>query len=444
VEQTNQLDKHISTKFLLKFALPTIISMTFTGLYSVIDGFFVANFISTDALSAVNLMMPIVFFSIAVGMMLGTGGIAVIARKLGQKREQEARENLSLIMLLAFIVSVIISAVAFLYIEPMIYLLGADKALYALCYDYAVVVLAILPLTIFSVITQNAFIAAGKAHLSLALAVLGGVINIILDYVLIVPFDMGITGAALATALGYAIPAVIGALYFACNRKGILYLVKPKFDGKALWQSCTNGASEMVNSLSVAITTLLFNLAMMSMLGSDGVAALSIALYLMSIMSSVFMGYSVGIAPLISYNYGKNETQRLKKIFQSSMAILIISSVAVFALSIAFAQPLVRIFTHHTSSVYALAVGGCRLFATGFLFMGVNIFASSMFTALSNGLVSAVLAMCRSIIFTISAILLLPHFLGVNGIWLAIPVAEFLGLLMAVFYFVKMKTRYHY
>lgn len=441
---THKLDQPITSKYLLLFALPTIISMLFTGLYSIVDGFFVSNFVSTDALSAVNLMMPIVLFSMAVGMMLGTGGIAVIARKLGEQKHQEAKENFSLLLGLSFLFSILISILAFIFLEPLLYLLGADASLYQLCYDYASIIIFILPFTIFSVLTQNAFIVSGKAHLSLVLAVLGGITNIILDYIFIVHLNMGISGAALATAIGYALPSIVGVLYFIFVRSNLLYLVKPTFDKTAIIESCINGSSEMINSLAIAITTLVFNLTMMSYLGADGVAALTISLYLMSIMTSIYMGYSVGIAPLTSYIYGKKEHLRLHKVVHSSLLIILLISIIVFVLSILLIPTLVGFFTPSTSPVYDIAIKGCMIFSISFLLMGFNLFVSSFFTSLSNGKLSAILSIARSFIFTLATILILPIFLDVTGIWLATPIAELLGLLLSFYYFFKMKKHYQY
>ncbi len=438
------LDKNITGGMLMKFALPTIISMVFMSIYSVVDGAFVSQFVGTNALSAVNIVMPLITVTIALGTMLGTGGNAVVARKMGEGREPEARRDFSMLTILALAIGLVFTVIGFLFLQPLLRLMGANDAIFSLCYEYAVVTLYFIPMTMLGMLFQVFFITAGKAHLGLAFSVMGGLCNIILDYVFIVPLRMGISGAALATGIGYSVPGMIGFFYFAVKRRGLLFFVRPRFDGRVILKSCTNGSSEMITNLSMGIVTLLLNIILMQMEGENGVAAITIILYAQYLLSSAYMGYSMGIAPVISYNYGKRDYDRLKKIHRISKTVLLISSVFTFGLSLAFAEPLVAIFSPAGTAVYQMAVQGFRIFAACFLFMGFSIYGSALFTALSNGRVSAILSFLRTLVFVVASVLLLPYIMGLDGVWIAIPVAELLGFLVTLFFLWKLKDVYRY
>lgn len=438
------LDRAISPGMLVRFSLPTILSTVFMGIYSTVDGIFVSRLVGTDALSAVNIIMPLITVSLAIGAMFGAGGNAIVARKLGEKKEGEARRNFSLLVVVAFLASVLLSLLGLLFLEQLIGLLGADDALFPYCREYAIPTLLFLPFTIFGMIFQMSFITVGRANLGMAVSILGGVSNVVLDYLLIAVFDMGIAGAAIATGIGYSLPALIGFFYFLLRRKGGLFLVKPAWDGSVLWRSCSNGASEMVTNLAMGVVTLLLNNILMRLAGSDGVASVTIILYAQGVLGSAYMGYAMGVAPVISYNYGKQDTDRLKKIYSISLRIILTVSVVTFALSLIFAQALVGIFAPEGTGVYHMAIRGFRMFSVCFLFMGFNVFGSAMFTALSNGKVSAILSFFRTLVFIVVAALTFPLFLGIDGVWIAIPSAEFLGICMTFYYFKKMKKVYHY
>ena len=441
---SESLDRRITAGSLMRFALPTIISNVFMGLYTSVDGVFVSRLVGTDALSAVNIMIPVILFSNAVGAMLGTGGNAIIARKLGEGKDREAREDLTFLSIVMVLSGIVLVALGLIFIRPLIYFLGADEALYPYCYAYAVPSLVIMPLSIFGMMSQLTFISVGKPNLGLITSVMGGVTNMVLDYLLIAVFDMGIAGAAVATGMGFSVPALAGIFYFLFNRKGNLYFVRPKARLWVLLKSCTNGSSEMVTSLSNGVVTILFNNVLMRLAGADGVAAITIILYAHGILSSAYMGYAFGIAPVISYNYGKQDHERLQAIYRISLRMIAASSVCIFVISQLGANLLVSVFAGNNLAVRELALSGFRVFASCFLFIGFNIFSSAMFTALSNGRISAILSTCRNLVFIVIVTLLLPLFIGVTGVWLAIPIAELLGLGMTVYYFQKMKGKYHY
>lgn len=440
----NNLNIKISAGSLIRFALPTIISMVFMSVYMMTDGVFVARLINTTALSAVNIIMPLIMVSVALGMMLATGGSAIIAKKMGEGNEQEARENFSMLIVVASVGGIILAALGLAFIDTLIRFLGANETVYQYCYDYAFTSLLLFPFGIIAMLFQVFFITAGKATLGMAISMIGGVVTVSLDYICIAMMNMGITGAAISTGVGYAVPGLIGLAYFIFNRKGTLYLVKPKMDVGVLLHSCANGASEMVTNLSQSVITILFNNILMRLAGENGVASITIILYVQGLLNSAFMGYSTGIAPIISYNYGKNDDTKLKKAYTISKRVIFITSVVIFAGALTFAGPLVSVFAPSATAVYDMALHGFRLFSFSFLFMGFSIFGSSMFTALSNGRVSAIISFLRALVFVVAAVLLLPMAFNLNGVWLAVPVAEVLGLLVTAYYINKLKVKYRY
>jgi len=441
---SNILSKKFTFWSLLKFAFPTIVMMVFMSMYTMVDGIFVSRLIGTGALSAVNIVYPVINVVLAVGIMLATGGSAVIAKKMGEQNDMEAKQNFSLIVCVGIAAGIVISVLGFVFIDPLLKFLGANDAIYGYCYDYAFTLLFFTVPSILQLLFQYFFVTAGKPALGLAITLAGGFANIILDYVFIAPLDMGITGAALATGIGYCIPGFFGLFYFLYNRKGTLYFEKPKYDGKVILQSCTNGASEMVTNLAIAVTTLIFNILMMRYLGEDGVAAITVVLYSQFLLTAVYLGYSSGVAPVISYNYGDKDSVQLKKLFRISIQFLVVCSIATFIASMFAADGIVSIFAPSGSNVHSLAVHGFYLFSICYLFMGINIFASAFFTALSNGKVSALISFLRTFVFLVGMLLLMPFLIGVDGIWLAVPIAEAIALAVSVSYLVKMKKVYNY
>lgn len=441
---TNALDRKISTPALLKFAAPTIFSMLLMEIFGIVDGLFVVRLIGTDALSAVNITFPIILMSIALGMMFSSGGSALVARRLGQKREREARRNFSLIAVSAFVCGAVLAVLGLTFLKPLLYFLGTNDALFDLCHEYAYTALLFMPITIFSCVFFMFYIARGKAALGMAITASAGLINVILDYVFIAVLDMGLFGAALATGIGYSVSGLMGLLYFAFNRRGSLYLEKPKWNWFVLSKACTNGASEMVSNVSVCIVTVLLNNIVMRLAGSDGVAAITVVLYMQTSLMSVCFGYSMGISPLISYNYGKRETARLKRTFSISLKLIGLVSAGVFAFCNLATAGLVGLFVDKGTHVFEMAYGGLRLFSFTFLCMGLNVFASALFTALSNGKVSAILSFCRTLVFVVGFLLILPRYWQMTGVWSATPLAEALSCLLSVYCFARYKNVYKF
>lgn len=438
------LDKEVSFPMLFRFALPTIASMIFMSIYSAVDGMFVSRLVGQDALSSVNIVMPLMMVTMAIGTMIGSGGTALVAKKIGEGNTQEARENFTLLGVVAVLVSAALSLAGFLALNPLLRIMGADESLMGLCRQYAVPMLAMLPFTMFGMIFQMAFITVGRANLGFITSVLGGISNIVLDYLFIRIFSWGVTGASIATGIGYSVPSVAGLAYFALQRKGSLYFVKPKMDLHVILKSCSNGASEMVSSLANSLVITLFNNILMRLAGSQGVATISIVMYAQSILSAAFSGYAFGISPVISFNYGKKDDGRLRKIFSISLRTILISAVSVFAMGILFTGPLIGIFVERGTEVYALAFRGYRLYSICFLLMGINVFASAMFTALSDGVVSAVLSFFRTLVFVSATVLILPVIFGLDGVWMSMPLAELMSLALSIYFIRKKKDVYHY
>ena len=439
----NSISQDFKLSSLIIFTIPSMIMMIFMALYSIVDGVFISRFINTDALSAFNVIYPFINLVIGIGVMLASGGSAVIAKKLGESRTDEARQNFTLIIITGFVVGVVIGIIGYIFLDKIIYLLGSTDDLYRYCQYYLIMSLVFIPSYIMNLLYQILTITAGKPKVGLILTVIGGVSNIILDYIFISQINMGILGAALATGMGNFIPSVLGTLYFIKNKE-TLYFVKPKFELDVLSKACMNGSSEMVTNLATGITTMLFNIAMMNYLGSDGVAAMSIVLYGQFLVTSVYIGFSSGVAPVISYNYGEQNRKQLRKIIKYSAIFISIISLVSYAISMLLASNIVGIFSSIGSNVYDIGYNGFTIFGTSFLITGVNIFASSMFTAFSNGKVSATISFFRTFIFIVGGILILPKFMRVNGIWISVPLAEILTMIISISYIYKYKNNYGY
>lgn len=439
----NPLGKEFTLKSLLKFAFPSSAMMVFVALYSIVDGIFVARFVNSDALAAINIVFPAMTVVMGIGVMFASGGSAIIARKMGKKRTQEARENFSLIMCTAVILSCAIVTIGLFNIEPLIKFLGASDKLLPYCTDYLKIIMIFFPVLVVQVMFEFLFVTAGRPMIGLFVTLAAGITNAILDYVFIVLFDMGIKGAAWGTVIGYIIPVIAGIIFFLRKNKE-LYFVKPKFDFKVLLHSCVNGSSEMVTNLASSITTFLFNITMMRFLGETGVAAITTVLYAQFLFISLFLGFSNGVAPVISYNYGRRNKEMLRKVFHICMNFIAITSLAMFLASIILSSTIAQIFFTKDSSAYLITVNGFILFSITYIFAGINIFTSALFTALSNGKISAFISFARTFVFIVSGILIIPRLIGVDGVWLSVPAAEMLSLILSLFFIFTKNKKYGY
>ncbi len=440
---SNAISKDFRLFSLLKFAFPTMVMMVFMSLYTIVDGIFVSRLVNTQALSAVNIVYPVISLLVAVGVMLATGGSAVIARKMGENKSEEARRDFSFLVLTGVLAGVVFFVLGNAFLPQLVRMLGATDVLMPYCEEYLRILLYLAPACVLQLLFQTFFVTAGRPTIGLALTIGGGLLNMVLDYVFMGPLQMGIAGAALATGIGQLLPAVVGFLYFLFVKES-LYLVRPRLDFMVLRESCFNGSSEMVTNLSTAVVTFLFNIVMMRLLGENGVAAITIVLYGQFLFNALYMGFSMGVAPVISFNYGRKNTALLQRIFKICIWFIGISSVLITIFALLSGGTIVEIFTPKGTQTYEIAKKGFFLFSFNYIFAGINIFASSMFTAFSDGKISAIISFVRTFVMIVLNILLLPLLMGVNGVWLAVPSAEFMTVLLSLYYFNRKKEDYGY
>ena len=443
MENQNAYVKPVTLKNILKFAVPTIAMTVFMSFYTMVDGLFVSNLIGTDALSALNLTAPVIQLVTAVSTMLATGGSAVIMKKMGEQKSGEAKEDFTFLILINVFVGMVMCMAGYLAMDRIFAGMGLSAEVEKYCVEYLSRYLVFtIPILLMNNFTLY-MIASGKATLSLICSVTGGLLNMALDYLFIAVFHMGISGAAIATGMGYSVTAVVGLFVF-CRKKSLLHFQKPVFRWKVLVNAAANGCSEMATALVTGIITMMFNWTMLRYVGENGVAAVTIIMYVLMFASSLYTGYSYGVAPMVSYYYGEGNHGKLKKLVGTSFRVIAFISIMTVAASFALTRPLVSVFARPDNPVYDLAVTGNRICTIALCFIGYNIFASGMFTALSNGVVSAVLAFSRSFVFMLAAMIVLPLLFGVNGIWLATPAAELMALALSAFMLRKYRKRYEY
>lgn len=440
----NVLAKKFSFCSLLQFAIPNIVMMISLSMYIIVDGMFVSRLIGTTALSAVNMFYPAICFEMAIAIMIATGGSAIIARKLGEGKQKEAQENLSFLIAIEVLIGILIAILGNVFIDEIILLLGVSPIQSPLTICYAKIIFSFAPAFFLQTAFQTFFVTVGKPTLGLAVTLLAGITNIVLDYIFMAPLNLGVNGAAIATGISYCIPAIVGLLFFFTSKKNSLCFIKPKVDWQVLIKACTNGSSEMVTNLANAVTTFLFNYVLLKFYGEDGVASITIILYFQYIFTALYFGYSNGIAPVISFKYGNDDKEQLQSIFKNSIIFLLISTVLANFLIHLTVTEAITIFTPVNSSVYDITLHGFSIYSLSFIVMGLGVFTSAMFTAFSDGKTSAIISFSRTFIFIVGAILILPNIFGEFGVWMAVPVAEVLGFIVAVFYIFKKKDTYTY
>ncbi len=443
MERENVYEKPVTLGNILKFAIPTIAMSVFMSFYTMVDGLFVSNLVGTKALSAINLAAPLIQLVTAISTMLATGGSAVIMKKMGEQKSEEAKEDFTFLILVNVVTGFVMCGLGYLLMDKVFAGMGLSADVSGYCMEY----LSRYLLFTVPVLLMNNFslymIASGRATLSLICSVAGGVLNMVLDYVFIAIFGMGIGGAAVATGIGYSVTAVAGLFVFS-SKKSLLHFKKPVIRFRVLANAAANGCSEMATALVTGIITMMFNWTMLRYVGEDGVAAVTIIMYVLMFASSLYTGYSYGVAPMLSYYYGGQDNIKLKKLVCTSLKVIAVISIITVAASFIMTKPLVSVFARPDNPVYGLAVTGNRICTIALFFIGFNIFASGMFTALSNGAVSAILAFSRSFLFMLITMLVLPVVFGVNGIWMATPVAELMALALSLGMFIIYKKKYHY
>ena len=434
---------------LIRFAFPTILSMIIMSTFGIVDGIFVSRLIDPFALGAVGLVWPFMSFVMAIGFMLGVGGNALIAKKIGEGKEREGREDFSLIIIIAFFASVAVSMIGFIAPELILNILGVNDYMHAMAIEYMQPFIIFLPAAVLGMVMQQFLITAGKAHYSAVMSLAAGVLSASLNYVFIYLMDWGLRGAALATSAGMMIPVIVGLTYFTFARRGNLYFVKPRMSikaFKAIGRSCVNGASEMVTSLSMSITAVLMNNVLMRLdpYGMS-VGASAIMWAGMGIFGSMFIGYSSGVAPIISYNYGKGDRVYLSRAFRNSLRL--VGVLAVLAAVLAFVSIDLLLWIYDVprySPMHEMARNGYRFIVGAFLLMGFNGFGTMFFTALNNGVVSSIMSLFNGFLFYVALLYPLSNRFGINGVWAAVPVAEFLQIFVTLFFLVKLAGRYGY
>lgn len=439
-----QLSEHFTYKKLFRFTGPTIIMMIFTSLYGIVDGLFVSNVVGKTAFAAVNLILPFPTILSALGFMIGTGGSALISKTMGEGDDKKANSLFSLMVYLTIVLGIVVSVIGLIFVPQVAVLLGAKGEMVDICVLYGRIYLSALPLFMLQYVFQSFLVVAEKPKMGLAVTVAAGVTNMILDALFMAVFDWGVAGAALATAISQAIGGGIPLIYFLMPNKSRLRLGKTKIDGKAIVKTCTNGSSELMTNISSNIVNILFNYQLMQFAGADGVSAYGVIMYCNFIFTSVFLGYSIGSAPIIGFQYGAENYTELKSLLKKSAWIIGILSVVLMGLAELLAPPLSRIFVGYDSGLLALTQRAFRIYSVMFLFCGFNIFGSSFFTALNNGLVSAIISFLRTLVFQIGCVLILPILLDIDGIWLSVVIAELLSLLVTVFCIFRYRNRYHY
>ena len=439
-----QLSDHFSYSKLIKFTLPTIAMMIFTSIYGVVDGVFVSNCVGSDAFAAVNLIMPIIMILGSVGFMIGTGGSAIVSKTLGEGKKEKANEYFSMLVYLCVVSGVILSVIGIIFTGPIAVLLGAKGSIAKDCVTYGRTVFFMLT----GLFLQNAFqsflVVAEKPKLGLFVTLLAGFTNMFLDFLFVYVLRFGVFGAALATGISQFVGSVIPIIYFAGGKNNVLKLTKCRFNKDIIIKTCINGSSEMVTNMSMSLVNILYNMQLIKYIGTNGVVAYGIIMYVGFIFVGTYMGYAVGSAPVISYHYGAGNKDELKNLFKRSLTIIIVSSVVMTLIAEIIAGYLAGIFVSYDNNLLELTTEAIRIYAVSYLISGINIFASSFFTALNNGVVSAVISFMRMFVFQIVMILLLPVVLGISGIWTAVIAAEVLSVVISVMFLVKNRKKYSY
>lgn len=439
-----RLSDHFTYGRLLKFTMPSIIMMIFTSVYGVVDGFFVSNFAGKTAFTAVNFIFPLLMILGAVGFMFGTGGSALVARTLGEQNAQKANRTFSLLVYVSLGLGVLVAAAGILLIRPIARLMGAEGEMLENCVLYGRIILCALPAYILQMEFQSFFVTAEKPKLGLAVTVASGVTNMVLDAVLVGIFPLGLVGAAIATGISQVVGGVIPLVYFGRKNSSLLRLTKTRFDGKALLKTCTNGSSELMSNVSMSLVSMLYNIQLLNLAGEDGVSAYGTMMYVNMIFLAIFIGYSIGTSPVVGYHLGAENYEELKSLLKKSGVIISLCSLAMLGLGMALAQPLAQLFVGYDPALYRLTVHGFYIFDVSFLFVGFAIFFSGFFTALNDGLTSAVISFLRTLVFQIAAVLLLPLIWGIDGIWWSIVVAELMAAVVGAIFLILKRKRYQY
>lgn len=438
------LSQHFRKRDLILYTLPTILMMIFTSIYGVVDGFFVSNFIGEEAFTAVNFIFPYLMILGAIGFMFGTGGSALVTKYMGEEKNKLAKETFTMIVSISFIIGIIILIVGLISIRHIASLLGADGILLENCVTYGSIIIFAIPFFILQMEFQSFFVSANKPKLGLFVTLASGITNMILDYLLIAVFKLGIIGAALATALSQCVGGIIPLFYFFINKTSNLQFVKFKIIFKDLIKTCVNGSSELMSQISMSLVGMLYNYQLLKYAGEYGVSSYGVLMYVGFIFFAIFIGYGIGSAPLISYQYGAKNNIELKSLLKKGLLIISICSISMFILAESLAYPLSYLFVGYNQELLDMTTNAFIYYSFSFIFAGLAIFLSNFFTALNDGVTSALISFLRTLVFQVGTVMLLPLIMGINGIWISIVIAEFLAIIVSIICLIIKNKKYKY
>ena len=444
MKQPIQLSDHFTYRKLLQFVFPSIVMMIFTSIYGVVDGLFVSNYAGKTAFAAINLVMPFIMVLGGIGFMIGTGGTALVSKILGEGDGEKARRYFSMMILFTVLVGAVLTVVGVVFMRPVALFLGATPEMLADCVLYGRIVIAFTAAFMLQNVFQSFLIAAEKPKLGLAATVAAGVTNMVLDALFVAVFHWGIAGAAIATGLSQCVGGLFPLLYFLRPNTSKLRLVRTKLELRPILNACGNGSSELMSNISSSIVSMVYNFQLLKYLGEDGVSAYGVLMYVQFVFVAIYIGYSIGCAPIVGFHYGARNHPELKNMLRMSVILMSASGVVLTVLARVLAAPLAKIFVGYDEGLFTLTCHAFRLFSFAFLFAGFNIFASSFFTALGNGLISAAISFLRTLVFQTSSVILLPLLLGVDGIWYAITAAEIFATLISIIFLLAKRRKYHY
>lgn len=442
---TIQLSEHFTYKKIFRFALPSIVMMVFTSIYGVVDGTFVSNFVGKTPFAAVNLVWPFLMILGAFGFMIGTGGSALVAKTLGENKKEDANRYFTMLITLVVILGILLTIFGLIVVRPLSHALGAREQMLEDCVTYGRTLMIFNTAFMLQSVFQSLFITAEKPRLGLIMTVAAGLTNMVLDALFIAVFKWGLVGAALASGLSQCIGGILPLIYFLSSKNDTpLKFVKTKLEGKILLKACANGVSELMTTVSSSLVSMLYNFQLMRLAGQNGIAAYGAVMYVEFAFIAVFIGYSIGTAPIVSYHYGSENHNEVKNMLQKSFKIMSVLGITMMVLAQILASPLAKVFVGYDKKLFDMTVHGFRLFSFYFILAGINIYASSFFTALNNGMISAIISFSRTLGFETLAVIILPIFLQLDGVWLAITVAEICAFVISISFLIAKKEKYHY
>lgn len=439
-----KLSDHFTYSKLLRFVFPSIIMMVFTSIYGVVDGLFVSNFAGKTAFASINLVMPFVMILGGIGFMIGTGGTALVSKILGEGKKEKANKIFTMMIIFTLLLGALLSVIGVISMPWVADFLGATEEMMADCVIYGRIVTGFTVAFMLQNVFQSFLIAAEKPKLGLLATVLAGITNMALDAIFIIVFKWGVAGAAIATGLSQCVGGIFPLIYFSRKNSSLLRLTKTKLEIKPILNACGNGSSELMSNISSSVVSMIYNFQLMKYVGEDGVSAYGVLMYVQFIFVAIYIGYAIGCAPITGYHFGARNHNELKNMLRKSSFLSAVSGVVLTILAIALSSPLAKLFVGYDEELYELTRHAFRLFAYSFLLAGFNIFTSSFFTALNNGAVSAAISFMRTLIFQTSSVLILPIFLGVDGIWWAITVAEFFAFILSLIFLFAKRKKYNY